>query len=132
MQIYPVRSKRDLRAFIQFPYDLYRDDPVWVPPLRSEQWSQFDPKKNPMLDHCETELFLLKEGDNVIGRCSAFIDRLAVEHWGEPLGCLGLLSVWMMSERLTCYGHRPGLAPERGMRQCGAVGVLPRRSGSGD
>ncbi len=85
MQIYPVRTKRDLRAFIQFPYDLYRDDPVWVPPLRSEQWSQFDPKKNPMLDHCETELFLLKEGDKVIGRCSAFIDRLAVEHWGEPI-----------------------------------------------
>lgn len=89
MGINEVNNRFDLRAFIQFPYDLYRDDPVWVPPLRSEQWSQFDPKKNPMLDHCETELFLLKEGDKVIGRCSAFIDRLAVEHWGEPIGLFG-------------------------------------------
>ena len=89
MQIIPVRTKRDLRAFIQFPYDFYRDDPVWVPPLRSEQWSQFDSQKNPMLDHCETELILLKEGDQVIGRCSAFIDRLAVAHWEEPIGLFG-------------------------------------------
>ncbi len=89
MQIYPVETKKDLKAFIQFPYELYRDDPIWVAPLRSEQWAQFDPKKNPMLDHCETALFLLKDGDKVIGRCSAFIDRLAVDHWGEPIGLFG-------------------------------------------
>jgi ribosomal protein S18 acetylase RimI-like enzyme len=89
MRIYPVENRKDLRSFIQFPYDLYRDDPIWVPPLRSEQWAQFDPKKNPMLDHCETALFLLKDGNTVIGRCSAFIDRLAVAHWGEPIGMFG-------------------------------------------
>jgi len=32
---------------------------MWVPPLRSEQWSQFDARRNPMLDHCEYSLFLL-------------------------------------------------------------------------
>jgi ribosomal protein S18 acetylase RimI-like enzyme len=89
MRIHPVESRKDLRAFIRFLYDLYRDDPVWVPPLRSEQWAQFDPKKNPMLEHCKTALFLLKDGEVVIGRCSAFIDRLAVEHWGEPIGMFG-------------------------------------------
>ncbi len=89
MELHTVQSRKDLRAFIQFPYDLYRDDPNWIAPLRSEQWAQFDPQKNPMLDHCETELFLLKDGRRVIGRCSAFIDRLAVEHWGESIGLLG-------------------------------------------
>jgi len=89
MVIQEVKNRQDLRQFIQLPYRLYRDDPIWVAPLRSEQWAQFDPKKNPMLDHCDTKLFLLKEGREVIGRCSAFIDHLAVEHWGEPTGLFG-------------------------------------------
>ncbi len=89
MIIQPVKTKQDLRQFIQFPYRLYQNDPHWVAPLRSEQWAQFDPQKNPMLDHCETILFLLKEGRDVIGRCSAFIDHLAVEHWGDPIGLFG-------------------------------------------
>jgi ribosomal protein S18 acetylase RimI-like enzyme len=89
MEIQVVQSRKDLKAFIQVPYDFYRDDPVWVAPLRSEQWSQYDPKKNPMLTHCETQLFLLKDGGKILGRCAAFIDHLAIEHWGEPIGLFG-------------------------------------------
>ena len=88
-QIHEVESHRELRQFIQLPYSLYRDDPQWVAPLRSEQWAQFDPGKNPMLDHCDTQLFLLKDGRDVIGRCSAFIDHLAVDHWEKPIGLFG-------------------------------------------
>lgn len=89
MDIQRVQNKADLRRFIQLPYQLYRNDPNWVPPLRSEQWGQYDPKRNPMLDHCEYDLFLLIDGGNVVGRVSAFIDRLAVEHWGQPMGLFG-------------------------------------------
>jgi len=89
MQIDIVNTKHELRQFIQFPYQLYQNDPIWVPPLRSEQKAQFDAKKNPMLDHCDTVLFLLKDGGEVIGRCSAFVDHLAVEYWGEPIGLFG-------------------------------------------
>jgi len=89
MKIHPVESKRDLRQFIKLPYKLYKDDPIWVPPLLSEQKAQFDPNKNPMLDHCDWQLFLLKDGENVIGRCSAFIDHLALDHWKEPIGLFG-------------------------------------------
>ncbi len=89
MEIRKVTTRADLRQFINLPYQLYKDDPIWVPPLRSEQWGQFDPKKNPMLDHCEYDLFLLVDGSQVIGRISAFIDNLAVEHWGEKIGLFG-------------------------------------------
>ncbi len=89
MEIRVVSNRRDLREFINFPYRLYRDDPVWVPPLRSEQKAQFNPDKNPMLNHCETQLFLLMDRSEVIGRCSAFIDHLAVDYWGEPIGLFG-------------------------------------------
>ena len=89
MHIRTVQNKRDLAEFIRLPYRLYRQDPVWVPPLRSEQWNQFDSHRNPMLDHCEYTLFLAQEGSRIIGRVSAFIDRLAVDWWKEPIGLFG-------------------------------------------
>jgi len=89
LNIRPVETKKDLAEFIELPYRLYRSDPVWVPPLRSDQWNQFDPKTNPMLDHCEYTLFLLQNERGTIGRISAFIDRLAVKSWGEPIGLFG-------------------------------------------
>jgi ribosomal protein S18 acetylase RimI-like enzyme len=89
MHIQIVQTRKDLAEFIDLPYRLYRKDPVWVPPLRSEQWGQFDPSRNPMLDHCEHALFLLRDGPRVIGRVSAFVDRLALETWKEPIGLFG-------------------------------------------
>lgn len=89
MNIRTVESPRDLRAFIGLPYRLYRDDPVWVPPLRSEQRSQFDPKLNPFLNHCDWQLFLVEEQGKIVGRCAAFIDHLAADFWKEPIGLFG-------------------------------------------
>ena len=61
MHIHPVNTRKDLASFIDLPYQLYKNDPVWVPPLRDEQRGQFDPKRNPLLDHCEWQLFLLED-----------------------------------------------------------------------
>ena len=89
MNVLPVRSQEDLRRFIDLPYRIYRHDPNWVPPLRDEQRGQFDPRRNPMLEHCERELFLLKDGGAVLGRIAAFVDTLAVDFWKERIGLFG-------------------------------------------
>jgi hypothetical protein len=89
MKIYPVESRHDLNAFIELPYKVYSDDPVWIPPLRDEQRKQFDPKHNPFLIHCDWQLFLLKDEGEVIGRIAAFVDNLAVEFWEERIGLFG-------------------------------------------
>ncbi|MFH1524608.1 MAG: hypothetical protein ABIF04_06560 [Chloroflexota bacterium] len=89
MRIRPVTSKRDLETFINLPYSLYKNDPVWVPPLRDEQRGQFDPRRNPLLDHCEWQLFLLEEDGRPIGRVAAFIDLLAIKFWGKCIGLFG-------------------------------------------
>lgn len=89
MYIRPVSSPADLSAFMYLPYRLYRRNPVWVPPLRSEVRSQFDPVKNPTLEHCQWSLFLLEDGGQVIGRIAAFTDTLANDYWGEPVGLFG-------------------------------------------
>jgi GNAT superfamily N-acetyltransferase len=89
MQIRIASSKADLKFFLKLPYRLYKDDKVWVPPLLDEQFSQFDVKRNPTLDHCEYSLFLLEHKGQIIGRIAAFIDRLALETWKEPIGLFG-------------------------------------------
>lgn len=89
MNITRTTTPLDLSTFINLPYRLYKNDPVWVPPLRDEVRSQLDPRLNPTLDHCEYELFLLWENGQATGRIAAFIDRLAAEYWGEPVGLFG-------------------------------------------
>lgn len=89
MHIVPVRDARDLRKFIELPYRHYRGDPNWIPPLRAEQRGQFDPRRNPLLDHCNWQLFLLQDGRRMVGRVAAFVDTLAVDFWKEPIGLFG-------------------------------------------
>jgi len=89
MNITKVESAAELNTFIELTYQVYKDDPVWVPPLRDEQRGQFDPVRNPLLTHCDYALFLLHDNGTAIGRIAAFIDRLAVEAWGEPVGLFG-------------------------------------------
>jgi hypothetical protein len=86
MIIHEAHSPKDIRAFINFPYKLYKNDPIWVAPLRSEQKAQFDPKSNLFLEHCEWQLFLLKNKGRVIGRIAAFVDLLAMDFWKERVG----------------------------------------------
>jgi ribosomal protein S18 acetylase RimI-like enzyme len=86
VSVRPVESKRDLDAFISLPFSIYRGDPMWVPPLRSSLASEFDPRKNPFLDHCDYQLFLLERSGRACGRIAALVDRLAVEAWRESVG----------------------------------------------
>jgi GNAT superfamily N-acetyltransferase len=89
MHITTVETRSELKTFLELPYRIYKDDPVWVAPLRDEVRGQFDPRRNPFLEHCEYALFLLWVDGQPVGRIAAFIDRLAVEAWGEPVGLFG-------------------------------------------
>ena len=44
IRIEPVTDQRGLRAFIMFPFELYRSDKYWVPPLIGERFKHFDPQ----------------------------------------------------------------------------------------
>ena len=89
MKITRVITKSDLIRFIKLPYQLYENDPVWIPPLLDEQKSQFDAKRNPSLNHCKYALFLLEDEGRPIGRVAAFMDLIALDTWKEPIGLFG-------------------------------------------
>ena len=86
----PVESKADKKAFVELAYRLNLADPNWVPPLKDEVRGLITPGKNPWFEHAEAALFLARRGSEIVGRISAQVDRLVLEHMGTGLGQWGL------------------------------------------
>lgn len=85
----PVRSRRDLKAFIDFPYRLFERDPIWVPPLRMDVAMTLSKKKNPYFEHADAEYFLAERDGKVVGRIAATENRLHNELHGDRVGFWG-------------------------------------------
>jgi GNAT superfamily N-acetyltransferase len=84
-----VDGKRDFEAFLGLPWEIYRDDPFWVPPMRSSARGELRPRTNPFLRHCDHAFFLLERAGKVAGRVAALVDAVAVEAWGQKIGLFG-------------------------------------------
>ncbi len=84
-----VTSRRDLRRFIDYPYQKYKGDPHWVPPLRMSEWERFNPKKNPFYEHARMDLFLAERDGEVVGRIAAIDDDLHNQTHGDNLAFFG-------------------------------------------
>ena len=90
IEVRPVRSRRDLRAFIDFPYELYAGDPAWIPPLLSEQRHQFSPR-SAFFQHAQVRLWVAYRDGRPVGRISAQIDTLRTERYADATGHFGVL-----------------------------------------
>ena len=91
VQIRKVLTKADRKAFVELAYRLNRDDPNWVPPLKDEVRGLITPGENPWFEHAEAALFLAVHDDVPVGRISAQIDQLVLEHMAPGLGQWGML-----------------------------------------
>jgi len=86
--IQPVVTKADRKAFVDFAFTRYANDPNWVPPLKDEVHGLINPKTNPWFGHAEAVFMLAKRDGKVVGRISAQVDQLVlampVEQGGGP------------------------------------------------
>jgi len=89
--IRPVQTKKDKKNFVDFAWEVYKDDPHWVPPLKDEVHGLITPGKNPWFEHGKAQLWLAERGDKVVGRISAQVDELVQEHMGKGIGNWGFL-----------------------------------------
>jgi hypothetical protein len=88
--IRPTATKQDRKAFVDFAWEVYKDDPAWVPLLKSEVHGLIDPKKNPWFGHARAQLWLAERGGRIVGRISAQVDELVIEHMGPGTGQWGM------------------------------------------
>jgi GNAT superfamily N-acetyltransferase len=88
-----VRSDADLSAFIALPWEVYRGDRNWVPPLVSERRSFLDRSQNPFFEHARAEYFLAQRDGKVVGTIGAFTNDLYNEVHQENSGWFGFFEV---------------------------------------
>jgi hypothetical protein len=89
--IRPVETKKDKKAFVDFAWEVYKDDPHWVPPLKDEVHGLITPGKNPWFEHARAQLWLAERGGKVAGRISAQVDDLVQEYMKPGTGQWGFL-----------------------------------------
>lgn len=76
-----VSSKKELKTFIRFNYELYKGNPYSVPDLYDDMLNTFNPKKNAAFEFCEAGYFLAYKNDRVVGRVAAIINHRANDTW---------------------------------------------------
>ena len=89
----PVVTATDRKRFVDLVWDVYRNDPAWVPPLKSEMLGLITAGKNPWFEHAEAAFWLAERNGRPVGRISAQIDRLVLEHMGAGTGQWGMFEV---------------------------------------
>ena len=81
VEIRKVTTKRELKQFIEFYYDLYRGSKQAVPYLYFDEMATLRREKNPSFECCEADYFLALRDNKVAGRVAAIINRRANEQW---------------------------------------------------
>ncbi len=115
LTISPVTTKADRKAFVDLAWDIYKDDPHWTPPLKDEVMGLITPGKNPWFEHGRAQLFLAKRGGRPVGRISAQVDDLVLEHMGAGTGNWGFLDAFDEATALKLIEAAEGWLREQGM-----------------
>lgn len=89
VEIREVTSGRELGRFIRFPFQLYKDNDCWVPPLHFDERSTLSRDKNPAFDFCEAKYWLAYRDGKIVGRVAGIINRTFVETWNQRYARFG-------------------------------------------
>lgn len=92
---------RDLTAFLRFPWQVYVNDPFWVPPLLIERKMFLNPRKNPFFQHAQVQLFLARQSGQTVGRIAAVINHAHDDYHHEHAGFFGLFECLDNAEAAT-------------------------------
>ncbi|MDX1674515.1 MAG: hypothetical protein R3314_06975 [Longimicrobiales bacterium] len=87
--VVPVRDRASRDRFIRFPWQVYADDPAWVPPLIADVRKLMD-DDHPFHEHADTEFYLALRDDRVVGRIAAAVNHQYNEFHDTRTGFIGL------------------------------------------
>ena len=86
-----ISGRRALSRFVEFPFSLYRDAPMWVPPIISEELSGIDTEKNPVFAFTDAAFWLAECQGEVVGRIAGFVNRRDNERRGKQAVRFGMI-----------------------------------------
>ncbi len=82
IEVKQIRSKKDKKKFFKFLIDMYKDNPYAVPNLYTDEFAEFDPKKNDAFRFAECKMFLAYKDGKIAGRIAGIWHRGANEKFG--------------------------------------------------
>ena len=97
LEIREVSGKQDLKVFIRVPWEIYKNDPAWIPPLIAERKEALSPK-HPFFQHARWRAWIAYQDGKPVGRISAQIDQLHQDRYKNRTGFFGLIEALQHSE----------------------------------
>ena len=67
-------SKKEMKQFVKFPFELYKNSAFWVPPIINDELESFDKDINPVFKHAEARFFVAIKNNNIVWRIAAIIN----------------------------------------------------------
>lgn len=117
VHVHPVSSDPDqLRQYVEFGIDLYKDNPYYVPPLVSDDVASLTPEKNPAFDFCEAQSFMAFRNGEPVGTITAIINKAVNSRTGKATLRFGFMHfiddaevVDALFEAVTEWGRSRGM-----------------------
>lgn len=92
VRIVPLAPKKnEIRKYVKFGIDLYKNNPCYVPPLVFDEINTFLPAKNPAFDFCDSQSFLAYRDNKIVGRISAILNHAVNEKTGQKVVRFGFV-----------------------------------------
>lgn len=88
-EIVRVATKQQQKQFLQLPWKLYADDPLWIPPLRQNQKELVGFARHPFYEYAQSQAFLALQNGEPCGRVLAVVNPAHIERYEERLGFFG-------------------------------------------
>ena len=79
IEVVKVESKKNVKDFVMFPFELYKDCEYWVPPIINEEIDAMDTNKNPVFKNAEAEFYLAYKENKIVGRIAAIVNWVEIE-----------------------------------------------------
>jgi len=93
LEITPAVTAKERKEFIHFQWEVYRDDPLWVPPLISDRITFLDKDKHPFHRHSEVDFFIARRDGKPVGTVAAILNKRHNDFHQERVGFFGLFEV---------------------------------------
>jgi len=85
VEIKEVKTKADAKQFVNLPFDIYKGNAFWAPPLKAGELKSLFPKTNPAFDFCKAKFWTAFKNGKCVGRIGAIINEAYNKKTGENI-----------------------------------------------
>ena len=86
IKIVEVKTKAEAKKFVNFQFELYKNSPMWVPPIKADELKSMDSTHNPAFEYCDAHFFLAYKNNKIVGRIGTIINNEYNKKVGQELG----------------------------------------------